>query len=56
MILKLGGKINILSGNIFLLVDHLWTRLLLVQTWPTENFTNWYDSCWGKIPEPTPHT
>ena len=36
MILKLGGEINILSSKIFLWVNHLWTRLLLVKTRPTE--------------------
>ena len=36
LILKLGGKIKILGTKIFLLVSHLWTRLLFVQTQPTE--------------------
>ena len=35
LILKPGGKFNILGAKIILLVYHLWTWLLLVQTRPT---------------------
>ena len=46
MILKLGGKIKILGAKIILWVDHLWTRLLLVQT--CNNVTIWLDSSRNK--------
>ena len=52
LILKLGGKIRILGAKIFLWVDHLWTRILLVQTQPMKNVTNWLDFCQDKNARP----